>query len=267
MAKPRKRTVKVLGGELEMTVNVAGKGKPLVFCHSAGGFYWDNFLDGLSEHYKVYAPHFPGTAPGRPNDIEKLDNLWDTVIAYEDLLDALKIRKCRLMGHSFGGLIASELAAQRPKAVEKLILIAPIGLWREDSPYSVWNWCSHDLETIQDVLFYDKNHPAVVKRMTPPEGRRAQDQWTIDFVWTLGCTGKVVWPIPDKGLRKRIHRISADSLIVWGENDKLIPPAYAESFGEAITNSEVFMLPQCGHEPPLEQRDRLLNKAVDFLAA
>ena len=80
-------------------------------------------------------------------------------------------------------------------------------------------------------------------------------------------TGKVVWPIPDKGLRKRIHRISADSLIVWGENDKLIPPAYAESFGEAITNSEVFMLPQCGHEPPLEQRDRLLNKAVDFLAA
>ena len=158
MAKPRKRVVSVLGGSLEMTVNVAGKGKPLLFLHSAGGFYWDDFLDELSEHYKVYAPHFPGTAPGRPNDIEKIDNLWDTVIAYEDLLDALKIKKCILMGHSFGGLLASELAAQRPKAILKLILIAPIGLWTEKAPYSVWNWCSPSFEEIMDVLFYDKSH-------------------------------------------------------------------------------------------------------------
>ena len=156
MAKPRKRVVSVLGGSLKMTVNVAGKGKPLLFLHSAGGFYWDDFLDELSEHYKVYAPHFPGTAPGRPNDIEKIDNLWDTVIAYEDLLDALKIKKCILMGHSFGGLLASELAAQRPKAILKLILIAPIGLWTEKAPYSVWNWCSPSFEEIMDVLFYDK---------------------------------------------------------------------------------------------------------------
>lgn len=267
MAKPRRRKISVLGGRLEMTVNVAGKGKPLVFLHSAGGFYWDDFLDGLSEHYKVYAPHFPGTAPDRPDDINELDNLWDTVIAYEDMLDALRIRKCRLMGHSFGGLLAAELAAQRPKAIEKLVLIAPIGLWREDAPYSVWNWCAPSFDEIQDVLFYDRNHPEVVKRMTPPESRRAADKWTIDFIWTLGCTGKVVWPIPDKGLDKRIHRITAPSLVVWGENDKLIPPAYAESFGNAIENAEVFMLPQCGHEPPLEQREKLTARVSEFLAA
>ena len=224
MAKPRKRVVSVLGGKLDLTVNVAGKGKPLVFLHSAGGFYWDDFLDELSEHYKVYAPHFPGTAPDRPNDIDQLDNLWDTVIAYEDMLDALKIKKYRLMGHSFGGLLACELAAQRPKAVEKLVLIAPIGLWREDAPYSVWNRCAQDSEEIMDVLFYDKNHPDVVKRMTPLENRRAADKWTINFIWTLGCTSKVIWPIPVKGLKKRIHRIQAPSLVVWGENDKLIPP-------------------------------------------
>ncbi len=267
MAKPRKRVISVLGGRLEMTVNVAGKGRPLVFLHSAGGFYWDNFLDQLSEHYKVYAPHFPGTAPGRPNDIEALDNLWDTVIAYEDMLDALKIKKYRLVGHSFGGLLASELAAQRPKAVEKLVLIAPIGLWLEDAPYSVWNWCAPGPEEIMDVLFYDKTHPDVLKRMTPPENKRAADQWTVNFIWTLGCTGKVIWPIPDKGLDKRIHRIQAPSLVVWGENDKLIPPAYAAAFGEALSDSEVFMIPQCGHEPPLEQREKLFNKVGAFLAA
>ena len=69
-----------------------------------------------------------------------------------------------------------------------------------------------------DVLFYDKTHPAVVERMTPPASRRAADQWTIDFIWTLGCTGKVIWPIPDKGLAKRIHRISAPTLVAWHRN-------------------------------------------------
>ena len=267
MAKPRKRVVSVLGGKLEMTVNVAGKGKPILFLHSAGGFYWDGFLDQLSDHYKVYAPHFPGTAPGRPNDIDMLDNLWDTVIAYEDLLDALKIKKCRLIGHSLGGLLAAELAAQRPKAIEKLVLIAPIGLWLEEQPYTVWDWCSPSFEEIHDVLFYDRYHPDVVKRMTPPEGKRALDQWTINFIWTLGCTSKVVWPIPDKGLKKRIHRISAPSLVVWGENDKLISPAYADEFGRQLQTAEVFMIPQCGHEPPLEQREKLATKVGSFLAA
>lgn len=266
MAKPRKRIVPVLGGRMEMTVNVAGKGKPLLFLHSAGGFYWDKFLDGLSEHYKVYAPHFPGTGPGRPNEIEKIDNLWDAVVAYDDMLDALRIRKCRLIGHSFGGLLAAELAAQRPKAIEKLVLIAPIGLWREDAPYSVWNWCAPGMDEIMDVLFHDRNHPDVLARMTPPASQAKADQWTIDFIWTLGCTGKVIWPIPDKGLAKRIHRVSAPSLVVWGENDRLIPPVYAEEFGRAL-GAEVFRIPECGHEPPLEQREKLAERVDAFLAA
>lgn len=267
MAKPRKRVVPVLGGALELTVNVAGKGRPLVFLHSAGGFYWDDFLDELSEHYKVYAPHFPGTAPGRPEDIDRLDNLWDTITAYDDMLDALNIKKCRLMGHSFGGMLAAELAAHRPKAIEKLVLIAPIGLWREDAPYTVASWCALDADEIMDALFYDRSHPDVVKRMTPPSSRKAADLWQINFIWTLGCTGKVIWPIPDKGLRKRIHRVSAPTLVVWGENDNLIPPVYATEFAQVLKDAEVCMLPQCGHEPPLEQRPALAARVQSFLAA
>ena len=138
------------------------------------------------------------------------------------------------MGHSFGGLLASELAAQRPKAIQKLILIAPIGLWSEKAPYSVWNWCSPSFDEIMDVLFYDRNHPDGLKRRSPPEKKRAADQWTINFIWTLGGTAKVIWPIPDKGLKKRIHRVSCPSLVVWGKNDKLIPPMYAEEFKKVI---------------------------------
>ncbi len=266
MKKPRKKIVPVLGGAVEMTVNVAGSGKPVLYLHSAGGYYWDDFLDTLADNYKVYVPHFPGTAPGRPNDIDKIDNLWDVVIAYEDLVDALGLKKFRLIGHSFGGMLATELAAQRPKAVEKLVVIAPVGLWHEDHPYTCADWCSLSSEEIMQVLFYDRYHPRVVRRMTPPKGKDAEALWTVDFVWTLGCTGKVIWPIPDKGLRKRIHRVSAPSLIVWGENDKLIPPAYAQEFAKSLADSEILMLPKCGHEPPLEQCEALLGKVNSFFA-
>ena len=62
MAKPRKRVVSVQVA-LRNDSECCGQRKTSLFLHSAGGFYWDDFLDELSEHYKVYAPHFPGTAP------------------------------------------------------------------------------------------------------------------------------------------------------------------------------------------------------------
>ena len=267
MKKLSKKVVPVLNGRLDITVNIAGRGKPLVYLHSAGGFYWDDFLDELANHYKVYVPHFPGTAPGRPNDIDMIDNLWDAVLAYDDLLAGLKLKKVRLIGHSFGGMLAAELAAQRRESIKKLVLIAPIGLYREDAPYTCASWCALSPAETMEVLFHDPNHPRVVKRMTPPPGQEASDLWQVHFIWTLGCTAKIIWPIPDKGLKKRIHRITAPSLVVWGENDRLIPPLYAEELGKSIPHTEVFMLPHCGHEPPLEQMELLRDKVTSFLAA
>ena len=267
MKKIRQKVVPVLGGSLDITVNIAGKGKPLVFLHSAGGFYWDDFLDSLADDYKVYAPYFPGTAPGRPDDIDQVENLWDAVLAYDDMLDALKLRKVKLIGHSFGGLLATELAAQRPKSIEKLVLIAPIGLWRDDAPYTVANWCALDFEGIMNTIFHDRNAPRVQRRMAIPEDEMEAALWNRDFVWTIGCTAKVIWPIPDKGLKKRIHRVTAPSLVVWGEDDKLIPPVYADEFGKALPEADVFMIPRCGHEPPLEQMEVLKERVDTFLAA
>jgi pimeloyl-ACP methyl ester carboxylesterase len=267
MKKPQQQVVPVLGGALDITVNVAGEGAPLLYLHSAGGYYWDDFLDALAERYRVYVPHFPGTAPGRPNDIDRIDGLWDAVIAYEDLLDGLGLERFRLMGHSFGGMLAAELAAQRPRAVQHLVLIAPIGLWRADAPYTCADWCALTFDEIMQTLFHDRQHPRVLRRMTPPEGKDAEALWTVEFVWTLGCTGKVIWPIPDKGLRKRIHRVVAPTLVAWGADDRLIPPVYAEEFRRALPDAEVALLPQCGHEPPLEQCELLLSRVIDFFGA
>ena len=131
MKEVRTQTVPVLGGLLNITVHIAGSGEPLMFLHAAGGLQWDDFLDRLADHYTVYAPAFPGTTPDDPEAIQFIDNTWDAVLAYDDLFDALGLDNVRLMGHSFGGMLAAELAAHRRRSIDQLVLIAPIGLWRE----------------------------------------------------------------------------------------------------------------------------------------
>ena len=81
-----------------------------------------------------------------------------------------------------------------------------------------------------------------------------------DLVWALGATGKFVWPIPDKGLKKRMHRIKAETLIVWGEDDALVSSVYAEEFAARIANSRVEIIKDCGHVPQVE---RLESRKAD----
>jgi pimeloyl-ACP methyl ester carboxylesterase len=266
MHEVRTQTVSTLGGRLDIKVNVAGEGDPVVYLHSAGGLYWDDFLDGLADSHTVYAPHFPGTESGVPDGIEHLDELWDAVLAYDDMLDGLGLESTKLIGHSFGGLLASELAAQRRKGIEKLVLIAPIGLYHEDHPYTCANWCALSFDEMLATLFFDSETPRVKKRMTAPSDPDEEALWTRDFIWALGCTGKLIWPIPDKGLDKRIHRITAPSLVVWGEDDALIPTAYAEQFKNALPKADLFWLSECGHEPPLEQPEKLAARVEAFFA-
>ncbi len=262
MAEIRTETVGVLGDLLNIKVDVAGRGEPLVFLHSAGGLQWDPFLQGLADRYTVYAPYFPGTCPGEPNDIEHVEDLWDAVLAYDDVLTGLEIDSARLIGHSFGGMLAAELAAMRPERIEKLVLVAPIGLWHKDWPYTVADWTAKDAEQLAAVLFHNTASELVKAALTPPEDEDLAAEGLVQFLWTLGCTAKVIWPIPDKGLSKRIHRISAPALVIWGENDALIPPAYAQIFAASIKQAEVCMIPDCGHVPPLEQL-AALNSAVN----
>jgi pimeloyl-ACP methyl ester carboxylesterase len=181
------------------------------------------------------------------------------------VLTALGIDSTLLIGHSFGGMLAAELAALRPERITKLVLIAPIGLWHKDSPYTVADWTAKDAEGLAAVLFHNTDSELVKAALTPPDDEDVAAEGLVQFLWTLGCTAKVIWPIPDKGLKKRIHRISAPALVIWGENDALIPPAYAEIFAASIKQAERCMIPDCGHVPPLEQLDALNAAVEEFL--
>src|SRR5262245_34169114 len=260
---PQDRVVGVADGRVQAHVKTAGSGPPLVFLHGAYGLAWDPFLDALAEAHTVYAPEHPGTTPGDPDAILAVDDLWDLVLYYDDLFDQLGIDAPALVGHSFGAMVAAEVAATHRHRVSRLVLISPIGLWRDDAP--VQNWMTIAPDVLVKAVCVDPEGPLAKQVFALPEDPQAQVDAVVQLTWTLGCTGKFVWPIPDKGLKKRLHRIQAPTLIIWGRQDGLVPPVYATEFGHRIRRSQVETVDHAAHLPHLEQLGTVVPMVQAFL--
>lgn len=256
-------TVDLWGGRLSLTVKIAGAGTPLLYLHPAGGLVWDGFLTHLAGQYTVYAPEFPGTSEGNPYAIHTIDTLSDIVLLYEELTRALGIVNPIIVGQSFGGMLAAELAAAFPSLPSKLVLLDPIGLWLDDLP--VANWVATPPEDLPALLFHNPESAAAQEMLTAPGGLEAQQAAAAALVWAFGCTGKFAWPIPDRGLRHRLHRVSVPTKIVWGRDDKLVSATYAEHFRRLITDSEISIIDDCGHIPQVEQLDATIELVEKFL--
>src|ERR1700726_4650440 len=194
MAATSEQTLKLWEDRVTAHVKVAGSGPALVYLHSGYGLIWDESLDLLAKDFTVYAPEHPGTSAGDPDAVKPLDDLWDLVLYYYELFDKLGLESPPLMGHSFGGMVAAELAATNPKRVGKLVLVDPLGLWRDDAP--IKNYMVARQADLDPLFFHDRNHPARKLVFMNPE----EPESIIRLTWALECTGKFIWPIPDRGL-------------------------------------------------------------------
>jgi pimeloyl-ACP methyl ester carboxylesterase len=179
------------------------------------------------------------------------------------LFDRLGLETPPLIGHSFGGMLACEIAAAMPGRVSKLVLINPLGLWRDDLP--VKNWMILPEDQRRATLFADPAGAAAERFFKLPADPAARVEAQAAFIWSLACTGKFVWPIPDKGLKKRIHRIAAPTLIIWGVADQVIAPAYAHEFAGRIAGARVELIDHAGHLPHLEQPHVVARLVRGFL--
>ena len=89
----------------------------------------------------------------------------------------------------------------------------------------------------------------------------------LDRTRTLAAAGKFIWPIPDKGLAKRAHRITMPTLLIWGDSDGIVPPAYGNAFQELLPDASLKIMKNCGHLPQLECSDEFLSLVSSFLPA
>jgi pimeloyl-ACP methyl ester carboxylesterase len=257
------RRIRLWQDKIETEVEITGNGPPLVFLHGPWGLRDRDCLERLAATHLICAPRHPGTTRGDPDAIHQLDDWLDLVVYYGELFDCLRLDAVSLIGHSFGGMLACEIAAAMPGRVKKLVLIAPLGLWRDDLP--VKNWMILPEDQRRAALFADPRGPAAERFFALPADPAARVEGQADFVWSQACTGKFVWPIPDKGLKKRIHRISAPSLIIWGKADAVIAPAYAHDFARRITGARLALIDDAGHLPHLERPDEVVPLMRDFL--
>jgi pimeloyl-ACP methyl ester carboxylesterase len=228
-----------------------GSGTPLVFLHGAGGIFPnDPFLDALAKRFHVFAPLLPGY--GDSGECHELRDMLDITLHTWDVIEALGLKDPVLAGHSMGGMIAAEMAAIAPHDVSRLALIASGGLWLG----------AHPIPDIFTLLPYE--YPAMMFH-DPEKGAEfftagtsfSDPEWLKEFLVRnarqLGMAGKILFPIPDRGLSGRLYRIGAKTLIIWGESDRLVPPVYARAFAEAIANSERIDIAEAGHLLTLEQ--------------
>ena len=258
------RRLKLWQDRIETEVEVTGEGPPLVWLHGPWGLNPDRaFIERLASQHTVYAPRFPGTTPGDPNSVHELVGWHDLIVYYCELSDRLGLSAPIVAGHSFGALLGAEIAATSPKSLSRLVLIDPVGLWRDDLP--VKNWMVLSEKARRSALFADPEGAAAKRFFTMPSDPDARLDALSQMVWSQACTGKFVWPIADRGFSRRAHRIAAPTLIVWGDADGIIDAAYAQEFAKRIAGAHVEIIGKAGHLSHVEQQDAVAKAVLNFL--
>ena len=250
-------------------VHRSGSGDPVVFLHAAGGVTpGDPLVEALSQRGDFYAPIAPGF-----NDLAELDDIddvHDLALHYDDLFTTLGIDGAAVVGHSFGGMVAAELAAHVPHRVSKLVLIAPVGLWNDDYPMA--DLFATPLTEINELMWGDMDSPAAQMAQAAfanADFEHAEAMMEMLLMIARGFTavGKYMWPLPDKGLKKRLHRITAPTLLLWGSKDRLVPARYAVDFAAAIPDARIVVVEGAGHMVTMERPEVSIKLIDEFLSS
>ena len=251
------------GGDFEAVVLKDGSGPPLLYLHGAVGQKgWAPFLSTLAEKFTVYSPYLPGYA--QSTGLEKLDDVTDLTLYQFELLDALNVSKTHVVGHFLGGMIAAEMAALSPSYVDRLILAAPAGTWRDETP--VADLLALTASELQAQLWSSASSSMSLSTADFEANARLRAELAADRMTDLTAAGKFLWPIPDRGLKRRAYRIKAPTMILWGENDRIIPPIYTEDFTNLIPQAEVHIIPNAGHLLMIERSEVFAAAVADYLS-
>ena len=240
-----------------------GHGAPVVFFHGAGGLLADNpFLDRLARRYHVYAPELPGYGDSTGEDL--LEDMLDFTLHGWDVVAALGLDRPHLIGHSMGGMIAAEMACVAPRDLGKLVLASAAGLWIDEHPIP-------DLFALlpfqfAELLFHDPAAGAALLTGGVDFGdMEALKNFYIGNARRLGMAGKLLFPVPNRRVSKRLYRLSAETLVLWGASDRLIEPVYAERWAKLIPRARVETIAAAGHMLPYEQPETFAAAIERFL--
>jgi len=235
-----------------------GTGRTLLFLHGANGIPpWNAFFEQLASRYNVLVPEHPGF--GTPENATQIRNVADLAMYYLDFLDTLDAGPVHLVGFSLGGWTAAELAIRNCSKLANLCLISPAGI-RVKGIQSGDNFIWSPEEAVRN-LYHDQSLADRMLSVTLSE-EEADRQLTNRFMAArLGWEPR--WFNP--ALERWLHRIQVPSFLLWGENDKLMPSAYAKRWQELVPDLRVEFIAGCGHLPHIEKAEVSADAILRFL--
>ncbi len=246
----------------EVEVHEFGRGEPLLFLHGAGGLLGvESFLEQLGREFKVVAPHLPGY--GESTGGELIEDVFDAVLFYHELMDELGIPAAHVVGHSMGGMLAAELAAFDIHRVKRLVLVSPAGFWLDRHP--IPDFFAADFKELPALLFHDPGSAVAKLLMMTPDDPQALTTMYVERAKRLAMASKLLWPIPERGLKKRAYRIAAPTMLLWGESDRLIPKAYAGEFQRHIRDCRYEAIEGAAHMVMYEKPEEFRRRVLAFL--
>ena len=244
---------------IDLEVLRTGAGQPVVLLH---GFQpcdpEGRFVQLLSQRAELIAPSHPGFGRSvRPKDFE---TVYDLANLYAAVLDALPFDRVTLMGLSFGGWLAAELAVRSCHRIERLVLVDTVGIKISD----------RETPDITDVF---NINPDEVKRRTwhdlanAPDFNAMSDDALIMRHRNWESLSLYAWHpyMHNPRLAYWLSRIDVPTLVLWGASDGIVRPAYGKAFAERIPRAGFALIDQAGHQPEIEQPDVLVDHVSAFL--
>lgn len=267
--------------DIRMAYIDEGAGQEVIlFIHGLGSYLpaWKKNVEALKKDFRCIAVDLPGYGKSSKGDYPFTMEFYADML--NDLLERMGISSAWIAGHSMGGQIAMVMSLKYPERVSGLLLIAPAGLEKFTEGEKQW---FREVMTVNAV----KNTPvkqiranvvANFYRMPEDAEFMVTDRIALrkarDFEWYCYTVVKSVQGMVDQPVYEKLGDISKPTLILFGENDNLIPNPYlhggkTEDIGrigkEKIRNSKLVMIPGCGHFAQFEKPEIVNREIMTFV--
>ncbi|HEY7491519.1 MAG TPA: alpha/beta hydrolase [Candidatus Tectomicrobia bacterium] len=247
-------------GDIELEVIRRGTGRPVLLLHGMQNVEPQaRFVELLARRAEIIAPSHPGFGhSARPADF---DTVYDLVHLYLDLLDALPYERLTLVGLSFGGWLAAEIAVKCCHRLDRLVLVDAFGIKISDR------------ET-PDILDVFNTSPQEVQR----QSWHNPGKWAPDFNamaddavvvrarnWEALCLYGWQPYMYNPQLKRWLRRITRPTLVLWGASDGIVSPSYGQAYSALIPGARFELIAEAGHHPEIEQPEAVVDRLTAFL--
>jgi pimeloyl-ACP methyl ester carboxylesterase len=237
----------IVANGVNTIVYSAGSGEPLVFMHGAGIWHGLKFALPWAEKFRVIVPIHPGL--DEADEAPGMTDIHDYVMHYLDVFDALRVDRFRLVGFSLGGWLAAKFASEHGHRVQRLVLVGPAGLRGKEQPKGDFFTLPPDQIPAMLVSNFDVIKPYLPDKLND-----------LDFMGARyregGTLARLLWEHPyDTKLPRYLHRLTMPTLLVWGEEDKLLPVQAADLWKKYLPKADIQIFKGAGHLVLDEKRE------------